>query len=239
VSDDRDLERIHGDPSIELVLEVAEATARDVVADVGCGGGVLSFALAPAVSSIAAVDDRREAIDEARRLAVEVGVDNVAFSAVNLYALPFSSESFTLAVSRNAIHRFREPVAALKEMARSLTPAGRVVVYDTVVTPDVDRYLNELARLADATHRRHCSRDEFFYQFENAGLKVEVERQDRRTVDLAYWLEAAAVDSDRAELIRRRLQELSLKVQTAIDLAVSDRLVSFSYDVVCFRLTHA
>lgn len=239
MSDERAPRRIQGDPSIELVIEVAEATADDVVVDVGCGVGVMSFALAPAVSSIAAVDDRPEVIEEAQRLTTEVGAGNVEFSAVNLYALPFTNDSFTLAVCRNAIHRFREPVAALKEMARVLTPAGRLVVYDMVVTPDVDRYLNELARLADSTHRRHCLREEHLELFEKAGLKVEVERRDRRTVDLAYWLEAAAVDSDRSDLIRRRLQELSLKVQTAIDLAVSDRLVSFSYDVACFRLARA
>jgi SAM-dependent methyltransferase len=236
---DRHDARIHGDPSIELVVELAAPAADDAVVDVGCGVGSMSFALAPLVASIEAIDDRGDAIDEARRLTVEVGVDNVRFASGDLYQLPYPEATFDLAVCRNAIHRIAEPAAALREMARILTPQGRIVVYDTVVTAADDRYLNELARLADSTHRRHCRRDEYLAQFAQAGLAVVEERSDRRTVDLGYWLEAMAVDADRAGLIRMRLQELPIKVQTAIDLAVADKLVSFSYDVACFRLQRA
>lgn len=233
---DRDSQRFKGDPSVDLVMELAEPAAADAVVDVGCGVGAMSFALAPVVAAVTAVDDRQEAIDEARRLTLEVGLGNLEFSLANLYALPFPEASFDLAVCRNAIHRFAEPAAALREVARVLAPGGRLVVYDTVVTAEVDRYLNELARLADSSHRRHCRPDEFLAQFDKAGLSVVAERDDRRTVDLSYWLEAGAVDADRAALIRMRLQELPLKVQTALDLAVADRSASFSYDVAGFRL---
>jgi SAM-dependent methyltransferase len=134
------------------------------------------------------------------------------------------------------LHRFPEPVAALKEMARVLTPDGRLVIYDLLVSPELDRSLNELARLSDPAHRRFATHEEFLEQFAKAGLTVVQERRLHRTVNLEYWLEAAAVDPSRADLIRTRLQELPLKVQTALDLAVADDLVSFSYDDIGFRL---
>lgn len=233
---DKQKPAVHGDPSIELVIELAVPSKSDAVLDVGCGVGSMTFALGPLVSSVRAVDDRPDAIDEARRLTAEIGLTNVEFDLGDLYALPFPDATFDFVVCRNAIHRIAEPVAALREMSRVLAPEGRIVIYDTVVTADDDRYLNELSKLADTTHRRHCRHDEFLPQFAQAGLAVVAERGDRRTVDLGYWLEAMAVDAGRVELIRMRLQELPIKVQTAIDLAVADRLVSFSYDVACFKL---
>ena len=110
------------------------------------------------------------------------------------------------------------------------------MVYDLLVSGELDRTLNELARLSDASHRRYETHGEFLKQFAKAGLKVVEERRLHRTVDLQYWLEAAAVDTSRADLIRTRLQELPVKTQTALDLAVSDDLVSFSYDDIGFRL---
>lgn len=228
----------HSDPSIDLIVELAALSSDDRVIDVGAGAGVAAFAVARDVASVDAVDNRPETIDEARRLNLEAGAENVTFSLVDFYALPYPDGEFSLAVCRNAIHRLPEPVMALAEMVRVVAPGGRLIVSDIVVDEQLDRYINELARLSDHAHRRHCTHDEFLDQFVQAGLRVSDERQARRTVDLDFWLEAAAVDADRAELIHTRLQEFPLKIQTAIDLAVADRLVSFSYDVAAFRLEH-
>ena len=228
--------RIHGDPSLELVLELAVPTVGDRVIDVGTTVGTTAFALAGAVASVLAVDNRKDTIDEALRLSQEIGAENVGFALANLYALPFADGAFTLATCRNALHRFPEPVAALKEMARVVAAGGRLVVGDLVVDAELDRPLNELARLSDSAHRRYARHEEYLEQFAKAGLQVTDERRLRRTVNLEYWLEAAAVDTSRADLIRTRLQEFPLKVQTALDLAVADDLVSFSYDEIGFRL---
>ena len=228
--------RIQGDPSLEMVLELAAPTARDRVIDVGTTVGSTAFALGPSVASVLAIDNRPDTIAEALRLSREVGVENVSFTLGNVYALPLADGAFTLVTCRNALHRFPEPVAALKEMARVLTPGGRLVIYDLLVSPELDRSLNELARLSDPAHRRFATHEEFLEQFAKAGLTVVKERRLHRTVNLEYWLEAAAVDPSRADLIRTRLQEFPLKVQTALDLAVADNLVSFSYDDIGFRL---
>ena len=53
----------------------------------------------------------------------------------------------------------------------------------------------------------------------------------RSTIDLDYWLQAAAVPPPKAALIRGRFKALPVEVQMALDVAFSDRLVSFSYDV--------
>ena len=145
-----DQTRIQGDPSLELVLELAAPSIGDRVIDVGTTVGSTAFALAGAVASVLAVDNRPDTIDEALRLSREVGADNVAFALANLYNLPFADGAFTLATCRNALHRFPEPVAALKEMARVVVAGGRLVVYDLLVSAELDKSLNELARLSDS-----------------------------------------------------------------------------------------
>ncbi len=234
-----DRDAVQSDPTIKLVVQLAEPAADDRVLDVGTTVGALAFALHGIVTEVEAVDDRQDTIDEALRLQSTLAVTGIRFSRADLYALPFPDDAFSLVVCRNTIHRFREPVEALREMARVMRPGGRLVLSDVVVSEALDRPVNELARLADSGHRRHCLHDEFVDQFEKAGLKVTAEKQDRSTVDLEFWLEAAAVDHGHAGMVRARLQEFPLKVQSALDLVVADRLVSFSYDVIAFRLERA
>jgi hypothetical protein len=61
----------------------------------------------------------------------------------------------------------------------------------------------------------------------------------RRTIDLDYWLQAAAVPAAKAGLIRGRFRELPVDVQARMDVAFADRLVSFSYDFIGLRLERA
>jgi SAM-dependent methyltransferase len=227
----------YSDPSLRVIEDLARTTAHDEALDLETAAGEVAFALAPSVKSVQAVDDRPEMIDEAERLARELSLTNVTFRRADLYALPFDDGAFSLVVCRNGLHRLPEPVAALKEAARVLSPGGRMVVFETFVTEVVDRPLNELAKLREPAHRRYYRLEEYRRLFVGAGLSVDEEREDRRTVDLDYWLEAAGASHDRGELVQSRLQELPVKVQGAMDLAFADQLVSFSYDVVGFRLS--
>ena len=67
-------------------------------------------------------------------------------------------------------------------------------------------------------------------------FEIRIKKPARRTIDLDYWLQAAAVPAPKAELIRGRFKALPVDVQASLDVAFSDRLVSFSYDVTGLRL---
>jgi hypothetical protein len=124
----------------------------------------------------------------------------------------------------------------LVEMQRVLSAGGRIVILDAVVDEVTDRAFNEVARLREPAHRRHQRADELEAVVRRAGLAVRRRGALRRTVDLDYWLQAAAVPSAKAELIRDRFKALPVDVQAGMDVAFADRLVSFSYDVVGLRL---
>ena len=227
------------DASLGLLSELAQPTSHDTVLDYASGAGIAGFDLAPDVRAVEAADELPDMLEEGRRLAGELGLVNVAFTLVDLYALPYKDGSFSLVACHNAFHLLPEPVTALGELLRVTSPGGRLVIVDPVVDPVTDKALNDLARLREPAHRRHYRADELEKIVEQAGLRVARRGSLRRTMDLDYWLQAAAVPAAKAGLIRGRIKEFSVEVQAGMDIALSDRTVSFSYDIVGLRLERA
>lgn len=227
------------DASLDLLVGLARPTSHDRVLDYATGAGMAGFTLAPDVASVEAADEQPDLLEEGRRLAAELGLVNVAFTLVDLYALPYKDGEFSLVVCHNAFHLLPEPVAALGELQRVLSAGGRIVVLETVVDEVTDRAFNEVARLREPAHRRHYLAGELDDIVARAGMDVARRGTVRRTADLDYWLQAAAVPPPKAELIRGRFKALPVDVQAGLDVAFSDRLIGFSYDVVGLRLERA
>ncbi len=225
--------------SLDMLVELARPTSHDAVLDYASGAGIAGFAVAPEVRQVEAADELPDVLEEGARLAAELGLVNVAFSLVDLYALPHPDDAFSLVLCRNAFHLLPEPVAALSELLRVTSARGRIVVVDPVVDELTDKAFNDLARLREPAHRRHYRVEEMEDLARRAGLRVMEQRQVRRTIDLDYWLQVAAVPPAKAELIRGRLKAFPADVQERMDLAFADRLVSFSYDVCGLRLERA
>ena len=227
------------DASTELMFELARPSRHDVVLDYACGVGMAALALAAAVDQMQAVDELPDALDEGRRLAAEVDAGGVDFLLTDLSALPYIDGAFSLVVCKDALHRLADPVGALTEMARVTSPGGRVVVLDSIVDGVTDDALNDLERLRDPSHRGFRTANRLEALAEEAGLEVAELRLERKTVDLDYWLQAAAVPAQTADVVRRRLREMTPALQERLDLAFADDLVSFSYDVAGLRLEPA
>ena len=222
--------------SLDLLVQLARPAADDAVLDYAAGAGIAGFSVAHDVASVEAADELPDLLDEGKRLSAELGIVNVAFNLVDLYALPFRDGIFDLVLCRNAFHVLPEPVAALGEMQRVLAPQGRVVVLDAVVDETADRAFNEIARLREPAHRRHYRPDELEELAARAGFAVRDRGEVRRTLDLEYWLQVAAVPPPKAELIRGRIKALPVEVQMDLDIVFSDKAISLSYDVVGLRL---
>jgi SAM-dependent methyltransferase len=225
--------------SLDLLVDLARPTSHDKVLDYATGPGMAGFAVAPDVEAVEAADELPDVLEEGKRLAAELGLVNVAFTLVDLYALPYADGAFSLIVSRNAFHLLPDPAAALIEMQRVLSPGGRVVLLDPVVDEATDKAFNDVARLREPAHRRHYRTEELHDIVEGAGFAVKRQERLRRTIDLDYWLQAAAVPPPKADLIRGRFKTLPVDVQAGMDIAFADRLVSFSYDVAGLRLERA
>lgn len=118
----------------ERALELAEVRPGDAVLDVGCGTGTLALlaeARVGASGRVHGIDPGPRQIGWARTKAARRGSD-VQFEVAGIEGLPYADDSFDVAFSTLMMHHLPDDMkrAGLKEIARVLSPGGRLVVID-------------------------------------------------------------------------------------------------------------
>jgi len=158
--------------ALTLIVAAAEADPDDAVLDVACGGGIVVCAFAPHVKHATGIDMTPAMLDRARHLAAEKGIANVTWREGDVAHLPYPDGSFTIVVTRFAMHHFPNPSAVFREMVRVCAPGGRIVVVDTYVSPDSAKAaeFNRLEKLRDPSHARSLALAELTALFRGAGL---------------------------------------------------------------------
>jgi SAM-dependent methyltransferase len=105
-----------------------------VVADLGCGTGDLTCALARHVGRVVAVDRSAAMLKAARRRVG--GLENVELHRADLESLPLDDASCDAALLVLALSYVPEPERVLAEAARVLRPGGAVALADLLLHED-------------------------------------------------------------------------------------------------------
>jgi SAM-dependent methyltransferase len=92
--------------------------------DIGCGSGLSTRPLHRFADRVFGIDPNSEMLIRARSLA-----PSAHFAAARAEALPFPARSIDLATAAGSLN-YSDPVAALREAARVLTPSGAICIYD-------------------------------------------------------------------------------------------------------------
>jgi ArsR family transcriptional regulator len=121
--------QLYGDVfSIQAMLSLLP---RDyVVADLGCGTGQVSAALAPHVKQVIAVDNSAAMLKAAKKQTADFA--NVDLRRGELTELPIEAASCDAALLLLVLSYVPDPAAALSEMSRVLKPGGKAVIVDLV-----------------------------------------------------------------------------------------------------------
>lgn len=129
---DADLQGVIYQRRQAAVLEFVDAAALAAGAsalEIGCGAGHLTVELVRRGLTVRALDASPAMVQSTTELLSERGLDGgVTVQVADAHALPFEDASFELVVAVGVIPWLHSPGAAVAEMARVLTPGGRLVV---------------------------------------------------------------------------------------------------------------
>ncbi len=145
-------------PAIPGLVERLRADPASRVADVGCGTGWSSIAIARGFPKavVTGMDLDQASIDEARNNAVDAGVaERVTFKVRNA-ADPGLAGSFDLVCAFETIHDMADPVGALRAMRGLRAEGGTVLVADERVADDFSTEVEDGERFQWGWSALHC-----------------------------------------------------------------------------------
>lgn len=143
-------------PALDGVADRLSAGER--VADVGCGHGHSTIAMAEAFprSTFLGIDLHEESIAAAREAARRAGVDGrVTFEVADARA--FAADGLGLVCFFDALHDMGDPEGALRHAATLLAPEGTVMIVEPFAHDRVEDNLNPVGRLYYAVSATVCT----------------------------------------------------------------------------------
>ena len=171
------------------IAEIAAACAPATALDLGCGGGHVSYAIAPHAGQVTACDLSQDMLAAVRAEAGRRGIDNIATIVGAAEALPFVSGSFDFLASRFSAHHWGDVAAGLGE-ARRVLRDGAPAVFVDVVAPwaaAADTHLQAVELLRDPSHVRDYALREWREMLGAAGFTVTAVIPARLRMDFASW----------------------------------------------------
>jgi len=117
-------------PAHEHLLEAADLRRGENVLDVACGTGLVTFAAAEAVGTSGkalGVDLSGKMIEEASRLAADLGLSNTTFRRMDAGELDLPGDEFDVVLCALGLMYLPDPRQAIAEFQRILKPGGRCV----------------------------------------------------------------------------------------------------------------
>jgi SAM-dependent methyltransferase len=150
------------------------------------------------------LDATEAMLDEARRLAMASGVDNVAWHCGDVYALPFADGAFDVVSCRFALHHLHQPASAFAEMLRVCRRGGRVVLCDAVASDDAAKAaaFNAMERHRDPSTVEFRPLAFLLALFRDAGLREPTARFYQVPAERDRLLAASFPANDDRALLR-------------------------------------
>ncbi len=202
--------------------------------DLGCGAGHMSFAIAPFVDSVIALDLSDSMLRVVRDTALQKGLNNILTDQSSVTSLSYPDKSFDLCVTRFSAHHWFDVKQALSEIRRVLKPSGLLFVID-IVAPDnplLDTHLQAIELLRDPSHVRNYSVIQWRTMFKDADFAVDKEHGWTLRMDFQTWIERMRTAPVSVAAIEMLLKNCPEEFQQFLHL---DTKLGFDLQAQCFQ----
>jgi arsenite methyltransferase len=127
---------------------IANLKPKEVVLDLGSGGGIDAFLAARKVGPqgrVIGLDMTEEMIKRARENAKKIGLTNVEFKLGEMEAIPLPDNSVDVVISNCVINLSPDKDSVFREIFRVLKPKGRIAVSDIVTQGRLPKFITQNA----------------------------------------------------------------------------------------------
>lgn len=172
--------------------------------DLGCGGGHVTYAMAPHAGMVTAADLSADMLSAVAATAKSKGLTNVETVRTSAEKLPFESGRFDFLGCRYSAHHWQDVEAGLRE-ARRVLKTGSTAVFVDVYAPGrplFDTHLQSIELLRDTSHVRNYSISEWSAMLARAGFVVGNSRTWRLRMQFDTWVARMATPKQYVETIR-------------------------------------
>lgn len=139
---------------LDRIESLAAGKKLGRVLDIGCGGGHVTYRLAPHAGEVVAYDVTGQMLDAVAQEAARQGLSNVTTLQAPAEKLPFEHGSFDAVICRFTTHHWSDAQAGLREARRVLSPSGMALFIDVTAPPCalLDSWLQSMELLRDISH---------------------------------------------------------------------------------------
>ncbi len=186
--------------------------------DVGCGAGHLSFALAPALGRVVALDASESMLATVQSAAIERGLAAIETRRAAAEALPFADAGFDLVASRYSAHHWTRLDTALAQMRRVVRPGGHALIIDIEAPEDAlaDTHLQAMELLRDRSHVRDRSHREWQALLAASGFELLEHARWPTRLEFADWVGRMRTPAQSVAMIRQMQTETPAEVREAL-----------------------
>jgi len=188
--------------ALNTLIEMSCVSERDNVLDIACGSGIVSCAFAKYARHVTGIDITEEMLEQARKLQAQDNLTNMEWVLGDVDPLKFSSNQFSIVLSRFSFHHFLAYKEVFEEMIRVCKPGGVVMVADVALPDEKRKAYDEMELLRDPSHTGVLTSEIFEKLFQHPLLTNSMTSHYDMNIALETQLNASYMTGENREKFR-------------------------------------